>query len=70
MGIRLQYLTLTFGNEYLTPAKYAVGELSMDLGQFIDPFDVLQSHLMTGQAHLQENAIVYWEQEITGHGEM
>lgn len=64
------YLTLTFGNRYLTPAKYAVGELSKDLGEYIDPFNVLRPRLTTGQAHLQENVVEYWEQEITGHGEM
>ena len=64
------HLTLMFGNRYLTPAKYAAGELSIDLGEYIDPFNVLRPRLTAGQAHLQENVVEYWEQEVTERGDM
>ena len=36
------HLMLFFSNWYLTSAKYAAGEPSVDLGEFIDPFKPIE----------------------------
>ncbi|KAI0371856.1 hypothetical protein BV20DRAFT_941273 [Pilatotrama ljubarskyi] len=59
------YLALTFGNRYLTPAKFAEGEPVADLSLDVDPFNILRP-LLTNQVHLQENVVEYWEQESVG----
>ncbi|KAI0717659.1 hypothetical protein C8Q72DRAFT_756818, partial [Fomitopsis betulina] len=63
--LRLEnYLTLSFGNRYLTASKFAEGEPWGDLSNVVDPFYILQPHLTT-QVHLQENVVEYWEQTVT-----
>ncbi|KAI0640355.1 hypothetical protein C8Q79DRAFT_921845 [Trametes meyenii] len=54
------HLSLTFGNRYLTPVKFADGEPHGDLSEVVDPFNVLRPHL-SSQVHLQENVVEYWE---------
>ncbi|KAI0644165.1 hypothetical protein C8Q79DRAFT_1011967 [Trametes meyenii] len=54
------HLSLTFGNRYLTPVKFADGEPHGDLSEVVDPFNVLCPHL-SSQVHLQENVVEYWE---------
>ncbi len=58
------YLTLSFGNRYLTASKFAEGEPRGDLSDVVDPFYILQPRLTT-QVHLQENVVEYWEQTVT-----
>lgn len=41
------YLTLSFGNRYLTASKFAEGEPWGDLSNVVDPFYILQPHLTT-----------------------
>ncbi|KAI0665363.1 hypothetical protein C8Q78DRAFT_1084043 [Trametes maxima] len=54
------YISLTFGNRYLTAAKFSDNEPHADLSEVVDPFNVLQPHL-SSQVHLQENVVEYWE---------
>ncbi|KAI0641843.1 hypothetical protein C8Q79DRAFT_1003304 [Trametes meyenii] len=56
------HLSLTFGNRYLTPVKFADGEPHGDLSEVVDPFNVLRPHL-SSQVHLQENVVEYWERQ-------
>ncbi|KAI0665426.1 hypothetical protein C8Q78DRAFT_1072990 [Trametes maxima] len=56
------YLTLTFGNRYLTAAKFSDNEPHVDLSEVVDPFNVLRPHL-SSQVHLQENVVEYWERQ-------
>ncbi|EIW51397.1 uncharacterized protein TRAVEDRAFT_84659, partial [Trametes versicolor FP-101664 SS1] len=58
------YLTLAFGNRYLTASKFAEGKPRGDLSDVVDPFYILQPRLTT-QVHLQENVVEYWEQTVT-----
>ncbi|KAI0667352.1 hypothetical protein C8Q78DRAFT_1071822 [Trametes maxima] len=54
------HLTLTFGNRYLTAAKFSDNEPHADLSEVVDPFNVLWPHL-SSQVHLQENVVEYWQ---------
>ncbi|KAI0666355.1 hypothetical protein C8Q78DRAFT_984218, partial [Trametes maxima] len=54
------HLTLTFGNRYLTAAKFSDNEPHADLSEVVDPFNVLRPHL-SSQVHLQENVVEYWQ---------
>ncbi|KAI0645310.1 hypothetical protein C8Q79DRAFT_912123 [Trametes meyenii] len=56
------HLSLTFGNRYLTPVKFADGEPHEDLSEVVGPFNVLRPHL-SSQVHLQENVVEYWERQ-------
>lgn len=57
------HLALSFGNRYLTHAKFADGEPRGDLSDVVDPFRILQPRLTT-QVHTQENVVEYWEQTV------
>lgn len=57
-----EHLTLMFSNRYLTEAKYAAGETPMDLGEFVDPLQVLRPMLVNrSEVHIQDNVVEYWE---------
>ncbi|KAI0666734.1 hypothetical protein C8Q78DRAFT_1072132 [Trametes maxima] len=56
------YISLTFGNRYLTPVKFSDSEPHADLSEVVDPFNVLRPHL-SSQVHLQENVVEYWERQ-------
>lgn len=68
-GLRLRELppkregeeqTVTFSNRYLTSWKDAEGDIGVDLGSVVDPFNILRP-LMRTEVHTQENVVEYWE---------
>ncbi|KAI0688833.1 hypothetical protein C8Q76DRAFT_635121 [Earliella scabrosa] len=56
-------LTLTFSNRILMSAKDGEGEKKQDLGQFVDPFNVLRPLLRT-EVHTAENHVDYWKRTL------
>ena len=59
-GHDVEDLTLTFTNRYLTPSKDAQGETPFDLGEIVDPLNVLRP-LLRSEVHTQENVVEYWQ---------
>lgn len=55
--------TLTFSNRYLTSGKDAEGETMCDLGDVVDPLNVLRPLLKT-EVHTADNQVEYWQRRI------
>ena len=60
-------LTLTTSNRYLTTMRDAQGQPALDLGEIVDPFNVLRPLLQT-EVHIQENVVQYWQRQSDGAG--
>ncbi|KAI0709814.1 hypothetical protein C8Q76DRAFT_624886, partial [Earliella scabrosa] len=56
------YNTLTFSNRYLTSLKEADGDPGLNLGDVVDPFNVLRP-LLRNLVHTQENVVKYWRRQ-------
>lgn len=63
-----EYLAITIGNRYLTRTRDAAGEAHVDLGDVIDPFNILRP-LLSNQVHVQENVVEYWERGAASNGQ-
>ena len=59
-GHDVEDLMLTFTNRYLTPSKDAQGETPFDLGELVDPLNILWP-LLRSEVHIQENVVEYWQ---------
>ena len=53
------HFTLTFSNRYLTSKRDSCGDPSLDLGDVIDPFNILQP-LLQSEIHTADNVVEYW----------
>ena len=60
-------LTLTASNRYLTSLRDAGGEPALDLGEVVDPLNVLRPLLQT-EVYIQENVVEYWQRLEEGDG--
>lgn len=58
-------LTLSFTNRYLTSGRDAIGETSLNLGDVVDPFNVLRPLLKDrSEVHVGENVVEHWERSV------
>ena len=56
---------LTFSNHYLTSIRDADEETHVDLGEVVDPLNVLRP-LVKREVHTQDNVVEYWQQSTKG----
>ena len=61
------HLALKFSNRYLSKGKGAIDDGAADLGEVVDPFNILRP-VLRGEVHTADNVVQYWERVIKEDG--